>query len=134
MDKNLTEHANVTVQNRRIHKTSKVSGTGDVQIGWYKVDVITSYYLNLASRGLRMINMSSEWEYDWYWKISACSTEYEACDSFGSLTRQQTSYSGSAGWYFPYQSIHIQIIYTYCWKLRQTPSNKPIKTGLNSNI
>ena len=53
MDKSLTEHANVTVQNRRIHKTSKVSVTGDVQIRWYKVDVITSYYLNLASRGLR---------------------------------------------------------------------------------
>jgi hypothetical protein len=30
---------------------------------------------------LRMINMSSECEYDWYWKILACSTEYEACDS-----------------------------------------------------
>ena len=60
---------------------------------------------------LRMINMSSECEYDWYWKISACSTEYEACDSFASLTR---SYSGSAGWYFRYQSIHIQITYTYC--------------------
>jgi hypothetical protein len=40
---------------------------------------------------LRMINMSSECEYDWYWKISAC----------------------SAGWYFRYQSIHIQITYTY---------------------
>ena len=61
---------------------------------------------------LRMINMSSECEYDWYWKISACSTEYEACDSFASLTRHQTSYSGSAGWYFQYQSIHIQITYT----------------------
>ena len=62
---------------------------------------------------IRMINMSSECEYRWYWKISACSTEYEACDSFASLTRQQTSYSGSAGWYFRYQSIHIQITYTY---------------------
>jgi hypothetical protein len=62
---------------------------------------------------LRMINMSSECEYDWYWKISACSTEYEDCDSFASLTRQETSYSGSAGWYFRYQSIHIQITYTY---------------------
>lgn len=60
---------------------------------------------------LRMINMSSECEYNWYWKISACSTEYEVCDSFASLTRQQTSYSGSAGWYFRYQSIHIQITY-----------------------
>jgi hypothetical protein len=28
------------------------------------------------------------------------------------LTRQQTSHSGSAGWYFWYQSIHIQITYT----------------------
>ena len=62
---------------------------------------------------LRMINMSSECEYDWYWKILACSTEYEVCDSFVSLTRHQTSYSGSAGWYFRYQSIHIQITYTY---------------------
>ena len=30
-------------------------------------------------------------------KISACSTEYEVCDSFAVLTRQQTSYSGSTG-------------------------------------
>jgi hypothetical protein len=30
-------------------------------------------------------------------KISACSTDYEACDSFASLTRHQASYSGSAG-------------------------------------
>ena len=59
---------------------------------------------------LRMISMSSKCEYDWYWKIS---TEYEVCDSFASLTRQQTSYSGSACWYFRYQSIHIQITYTY---------------------
>ena len=62
---------------------------------------------------LRMINMSSECEYDWNWKISACLTEYEVCDSFASLTCQQTSYSCSAGWYFRYQSIHIQITYTY---------------------
>jgi hypothetical protein len=62
---------------------------------------------------LRMISISSECEYDWFWKISACSTEYEACDSFASLTRQQTSYSGSACWYFRYPSIHIQIPYTY---------------------
>ena len=62
---------------------------------------------------LRMISMSSECEYDWCWTISACSTEYEVCDSFASLTRQQTSYSGSAGWYFRYQSIHTQITYTY---------------------
>ena len=55
--------------------------------------------------------MSSKCEYDWYWKISACSTEYEVCDSFASLTSQQTSYSGSTGWYFRYQSIHIT--YTY---------------------
>ena len=31
---------------------------------------------------LRMINMSSECEYEWYWIISACSTEYEVGDSF----------------------------------------------------
>ena len=62
---------------------------------------------------IRMINMSSECEYDWYWKISASLTEYEVCDSFASFTRQQTSYSGSTCWYFRYQSIHIQIAYTY---------------------
>ena len=68
---------------------------------------------------LRMINMSSEYEYDWYWKISASSTEYEVCDSFASLTRHQTSYSSSTGWYFRYQTIHIQITYTYqLWKRR----------------
>ena len=39
------------------------------------------------------LRMSSEWEYDWYWKISACSTEYEVCDSLASLTCQQTSYT-----------------------------------------
>jgi hypothetical protein len=52
----------------------------------------------------------------WIWlilNILACSTEYEVCDSFASLTRQQTSYSGSTCWYFRYQSIHIQITYTY---------------------
>jgi hypothetical protein len=32
---------------------------------------------------------------------------------FFPLTCHQTSYSGSAGWYFRYQSIHIQIAYTY---------------------
>ena len=62
---------------------------------------------------LRMIKMSSECEYGWYWKVSACSTEYEVCDSFVSLTRHQASCSGSAGWCFRYQSIHIQITYTY---------------------
>ena len=56
---------------------------------------------------LWMIKMPSECEYDWFWKIAACSTEYEACDSFVSFTHHQTSYSGSAGWYFRYQSIHI---------------------------
>ena len=69
---------------------------------------------------LRMINMSSECEYDWCWKISANSTEYEVCNSFASLTRHQSSYSGSAGWYFRYQSIHIQITYTYRSLWRQT--------------
>jgi hypothetical protein len=34
-----------------------------------------------------------------------------SCDSFASLTRQQLSCSGSTGWYFRYQSIHIQIAY-----------------------
>ena len=46
---------------------------------------------------LRILSMLSGCEYHWYWKISACSTEYEVCDSFASLTRHQTSYSGSAG-------------------------------------
>ena len=73
----------------------------------------TNIDVSMFMLDLRMINMSSECGYDWYWKISACSTEYEVCDSFTSLTRQQTSYSGSAGWYFRYQSIHIQITYTY---------------------
>ena len=62
---------------------------------------------------LRMMNMSSECEYDWCWKISACSTEYEVCDSFASLTHHQASNSGSVGWYFQDQSIHIHITYTY---------------------
>ena len=55
---------------------------------------------------LRMIDMSSECEYDWYWKISACSTKY----------------SGSTGWYFRYQSIHIQVTYTYqsIWRSSNT--------------
>ena len=73
----------------------------------------TNIDVSMCMFDLRMINMSSECEYDWYWKISACSTEYEVCDSFASLTRHQTSYSGSAGWYFRYQLIHIQITYTY---------------------
>ena len=73
----------------------------------------TNIDVSMFMLDLRMINMSSECEYDWYWKISACSTEYEVCDSFTSLTHHQTSYSGSAGWYFRYQSIHIQITYTY---------------------
>ena len=72
----------------------------------------TNIYVSVFIVDLRMINMSSECEYDWYWKISACSTEYEVCDSFASLAHQQTSYSGSAGWYIRYQSIHIQITYT----------------------
>ena len=61
---------------------------------------------------LRMINMSSECEYDWYWKMPVCSTEYEVCDSFASLTRQQTWYSGSACWYFRYHiNSHPDNIY-----------------------
>ena len=59
--------------------------------------------------------MSSECKYDSYWYISACSGEYEVCDSFASPTRQQTSYSWSVGWYFRNQSIHIQITYTYTY-------------------
>jgi hypothetical protein len=41
------------------------------------------------------------------------------------LTRHQTSYSGSAGWYFRYQSIRIQITYTYqhTWWRLHTQSN-----------
>ena len=46
---------------------------------------------------LRMISMSSECKYDWYCKISTCSTKYKVYDSFTSLTRQQASYSASAG-------------------------------------
>jgi hypothetical protein len=42
----------------------------------------------------------------WIWLI------LKNINSFASLTRQQTSYSGSVGWYFRYQSIHIQITYT----------------------
>ena len=72
----------------------------------------TMFWGSVCMFDLRMIiNMSSQCEYDWCWKISACTTEYETCDSFTSLTRQQTSFSGSAGWYFRYQSIHIQITY-----------------------
>jgi hypothetical protein len=41
---------------------------------------------------LRMINMSFECEYDWYWKISACSTEYEVCDSFEYSSPKHCSY------------------------------------------
>jgi hypothetical protein len=51
---------------------------------------ITNIDVSVFMFDLRMINMSSECEYDWYWKISACSTEYEVCDSFSSLTRHQT--------------------------------------------
>jgi hypothetical protein len=48
---------------------------------------------------LRMINMSSECEYDWNWKISACSPT-NFIFWLGRLI-------------FSYQSIHIQITYTY---------------------
>ena len=48
----------------------------------------TNIDLSVFMFDLKMINMSSECEYDWYWKISACSTEYEVCGSFASLTRQ----------------------------------------------
>jgi hypothetical protein len=84
---------------------------------------------------LRMINMSSECEYDWYWKISACSTEYEVCDSFPSLARHQTSYSVSTGWYFRYQSIHIQITYTYHPSLLlYLPADSISKTRINVRV
>ena len=81
---------------------------------------------------LRTINMSSECEYDWYWKISACSTEYEVCDSFALLIRHQTSYSGLAGWYFRYQSIHIQITYTYLSKNNKTKQTKQLHITWNN--
>jgi hypothetical protein len=45
-------------------------------------------------------------------KYQPARQKYEVCDSFASLTRHQTSYSGSTGWCFRYQSIHIQITYT----------------------
>ena len=80
----------------------------------------TNIDVSVSMLDLRVINMSSECEYDWYWKISACSTEFEVCDSFASLTRHQTSYSGCAGWYFRYQSIDIQITYTYRLSLAST--------------
>ena len=94
---------------------------------------------------LRMISMSSECEYDWYWKISACSTEYDICDSFASLTRQQASYSGSVHWYFRYQSIHIQITYNYhififswhkviCICLHPTPTLSDMRFLQNSHL
>jgi hypothetical protein len=47
------------------------------------------------------------------------------------LTRHQTSYSGSAGWYFRHQSIHLQITYTYrgsqfyWWRKRSTRRKTP---------
>ena len=63
------------------------------------------YHISMSMSDLRMINISSECKYDWYWEISACSTEYEVCWRVSSV-----------GWYFRYQSIHIQITYTY-WLL-----------------
>jgi hypothetical protein len=88
-------------------------------LGKRNLNILNHVIFPAKIQNFRMINMSSECEYDWYWKISACSTEYEVCDSFASLTRQQTSYTGSAVWYFRYQSIHIQITYTYrsLWKI-----------------
>ena len=51
------------------------------------------------------------------------------------ITRHQTSYSGSAGWYFRYQSIHIQITYTY-WHLgvAQTQKYRAIETVIGIPI
>jgi hypothetical protein len=61
---------------------------------------------------LRMINMSSECKYDWYWEISACSTEYEACDSF---------FISPRSWYqpesrFTYNHSVMTEIYTNTYK------------------
>ena len=53
----------------------------------------------------------------WIWLILKNNSLLDRIWSF-SLTHQQTSYSGSAGWYFRYQPIHIQITYTsVSWKL-----------------
>jgi hypothetical protein len=63
---------------------------------------------------LWMISMSSECEYDWYWIISTCSTEYEICGSFASLNRQQTSYYGSQADIFDInQFTHPDNIYMF---------------------
>ena len=84
----------------------------------------------------------------WIWlilKISACSTEYDICDSFASLTRHQASYSGSVHWYFRYQSIHIQITYNYhififswhkviCICLHPTPTLSDMRFLQNSHL
>jgi len=48
----------------------------------YKYRNLLMYHISVFMFDLRMINLSSECKYDWYWEISACSTEYEACDSF----------------------------------------------------
>jgi hypothetical protein len=73
----------------------------------YKYRKLWMYHISVFMFDLNIIHMTCE--YDWYWTISACSTEYEVCDWFASLTSQQASYSGSSVWYFRYQSIHFQI-------------------------
>jgi hypothetical protein len=78
-----------------------------------KIQISKPINVSVFMFDLRMINLSSECEYHWYWQISACSTEYDVCDSFASLTWQQTSCPGSAGWYVRYQSIYIHITYAY---------------------
>jgi hypothetical protein len=57
-----------------------------------KIQISKAIDVSVFMFDLRMINMSSECEYDWYWKISAYSTEYEVSDSLVLLIRQQTSY------------------------------------------
>ena len=96
-----------------------------------KIQISKSIDVSIFIFDLKIINMSSECQYDWHWKISASSTEYEACDSFASLTRLQSSYSGSACWYFRYQSIHIQITYTYRPKNIYRPGSIYIYRSIN---
>jgi hypothetical protein len=56
----------------------------DVYVIWMWIDWYRKYQsaepnidVSVFMFDLRIINMSSECEYDWYWKISACSMEYE---------------------------------------------------------
>ena len=67
---------------------------------------------------LRMINMSSECEYDWYRKYQPAEPEYEDCWRVSKANESQTSYSVEQADIFQYQSIHIQM--TYLSSLGQT--------------